>query len=176
MHHERRCLAWARVPRLSPLVFCLVGAPALSRAQTIERVGESAASASWLAAQTPRCGEVIGRITRRVSPLAPDTLSTPLPGAFVAVTDSSSTNLATGQRGRWVAITDSVGLFRLRLPPNLITVLEVKAIGYEPALVALNGTRYRAAVVELVLGSNAFHALQRGISVLTTHGVSTCAP
>jgi hypothetical protein len=133
-------------------------------------------SAPWLAAQAPRCGEVIGRITRRLSPLAPDTLSTPLPDAYVIVIDSGSTDLARRQRaGSW-ARTDSAGEFRLRLPPSRTTVFEVRSIGYEPAVVAVDGSRYRAVVVDLVLGSAALHALQPHINVLTTRGVTTCAP
>lgn len=162
--------------RFSPLVFCLFAASSAGGVQTSKPVVESAASESWLAAQSPRCGEVVGRIMRRASEFAAETLPAPLPSAFVSVVDSGSTDLARRQREGSGAATDAAGEFRVRLPPNRITVLKVRAVGYEPALVALDGARHRAAVLELVLGSNAFDVPHQGISMLTSRVVTTCAP
>lgn len=176
MHQGARPHAKARLPRLIWLVFCLVSSPAIARAQTSKSIDEPTASASWLAAQTPRCGEVLGRIMRRVSEFDPESHFTPLPDAYVAVIDSASTDLGRGQRAESVARTDSAGKFHLRLPPSRTTVFEVKSIGYERGLIAVDGFRYHTVVLELVLGSNALHAVQQGVNVLTTREVTTCGP
>jgi hypothetical protein len=113
---------------------------------------------------------------RRASEFTAQTFPTPLPGAFVSVVDSGSTDLARRQREGPGLVTDAAGEFHLRLPASRITVLEVKAVGYEVALVALDGARHHAAVVELLLGSAGADVPERGISVLTTRGVTACAP
>jgi hypothetical protein len=82
-----------------------------------------------------------------------DTRLVPLVGAFVAVVDSSAADLARRQRARSVAATDTAGEFRLRLPPGRMSVLEVKAVGYARALVAVDGAWERAVVLMLALGS-----------------------
>src|SRR5690349_12006167 len=106
MQQGARPHATARLPHLIWLVFCLFGSPAIARAQTSKSIGEPTASSSWLAAQTPRCGEVIGRIMRRVPAFEPEALFTPLPDAYVAVIDSGSTDLARGQRAEFRATAD----------------------------------------------------------------------
>ena len=159
------------------LALCLLAAPVLVGAQTSEAVVEWAPPDSWLETQSARCGEVVGRVVRRASAFdATDTRVVPLARAFVAVVDSGPTHLAPERRDESVAVTDAAGEFRLRLSSNRTTVLEVKAVGYEPALVAVDGTRYRAAVVEVGLGSMGFHVPHRGASVLASRGLTACAP
>lgn len=118
-----------------------------------------------------------GRVVRRASDFdAAQTRLMPFVNAWVAVADSISIDQARQRGMRSAALTDTAGVFRLRLPPARTTVLEVKAIGYEPALIAVDGARYRAAVVEVTLGSAGFHAPYRGVSILVSRGMQACAP
>jgi hypothetical protein len=55
-------------------------------------------------------------------------------------------------------------------------VFEVKAIGYAPLLFALDGKRYRAAVIEIKLGSEGFHVPDQGVGVVTSRGLTACRP
>ena len=129
---------------------------------------------SWLAAQTPACGEVVGRVVRRSADNdVSDARLVPLANAYVAATDSGSTRLPRQQGEGW-AVTDTSGEFRLRLSPNRTTVFEVKAIGYEPLLFALDGKRYRAVVIDIKVGSSGFHVPDRGVGVLATRGLTAC--
>jgi hypothetical protein len=146
--------------------------PAVLGAQT-----EVPPAASWLETHVPRCGEVVGRVVGRASVFdTADTRLVPLVGAFVAVVDSSAADLARRQRARAAAPTDTAGEFRLRLPPGRTSVLEVKAVGYARALVAVDGARERAVVLMLALGSGATDVPHRGIHVLTSRGATACAP
>jgi len=61
MHPRARPHTGVRLPQSSWMVFCLLSSPAIARARTPKSVGESTASASWLAAEAPRCGEVMAR-------------------------------------------------------------------------------------------------------------------
>jgi hypothetical protein len=80
------------------------------------------------------------------------------------------------QRNEQWAATDTSGEFRLRFPQDRTTVFEVKSIGYEPIVFAVDGKRYRAAVVEIGLASAGFHVAYGGISVLATRGLTACNP
>jgi hypothetical protein len=75
-----------------------------------------------------------------------------------------------------VAATDTAGEFRLRLPPGRISVLEVNAVGYARALVAVDGVWERAVVLMLALGSETTDVPHRGIHVLTSREAIACAP
>jgi len=94
---------------------------------------------------------------------------------YVVAIDSASTGLMNQQGIRW-AVTDSSGEFRLGLSPNRTTVFEVKAIGYAPLLFALDGKRYRAAVIEIKVGSEGFHVPDQGVGVVTSRGLTACTP
>lgn len=129
---------------------------------------------TWLAAQAPACGTVVGRVVRRSSAFdVSDANLVPFTHAAVRALDSGSTGLP--QREGW-ALTDTTGQFRLRLSPNRSTVFEVKAIGYAPLLFALDGRRYRAFVIEIKLGSEGFHVPDQGVGVLTSRGLTSCSP
>lgn len=152
-------------------ILCLLGAPTVVGAQT-----EVVTPHSWLAAQSPACGEVVGRVVRRSSDFdVSDARLVAFANAHVAAIDSGASGLSH-QQGERGAVTDTSGEFRLRLSPNRTTVFEVKAIGYEPLLFALDGKRYRAAVIEIKVGSSGFHVPDRGVGVLATRGVTACAP
>jgi hypothetical protein len=149
----------------------LLAAPTVVGAQS-----EVVAPRSWLAAQSPACSEVVGRVVRRSSDYdASDARLVPFANVYVVAIDSGSTRLP-GQRGEGWAVTDTSGEFRLRLSPNRTTLFEVKAIGYEPFLFALDGKRYRAAVIEIKVGSMGFHVPDQGVSVLTSRGLTACPP
>lgn len=163
--------------RCSVVALCLLVFPAAVGAQSPKTAVEWPAAGSWIAAQSPHCGEVVGRVVRRVSPFDDaDTRLVPLVNAFVTASDSGPANLARQRNAGLVATTDTAGEFRIQLPPDRTAVFEVRAVGYEPALVALDGRRYRAAVVEIGLGSMGFHVQHRGVTVLASRGLTTCSP
>jgi len=132
-------------------------------------------AASWVVAQSPVCDHVLGRIVRRASDYDEvDPRLVPLSNAIVTIAVSGLGAQGRSAADSSVALTDTAGRFRLPLPKRT-TTLEVKVIGYEPALVALDGNRYRAAVVEVTLGSTGFHIPLRGLTVVATRGLVSCA-
>ena len=157
--------------RLIVVILCLLATPLVIRAQT-----EVVPPRSWLAAQSPVCGEVVGRVVRRSSDYdMSDARLVAFQNAGVVAIDSGFPGLASQQRERW-ALTDSSGEFRLRLSPGHTNVFEVKAIGYEPLLFAVDGKRYRAAVLEVKLRSSGFHVPDQGVGVVTSRGLTACTP
>ena|SRR5688572_20544593 len=131
---------------------------------------------SWLAAQSPACGQLVGRVVRRSSDFdISDARLVAFANAHVAAVDSGATGLAHQRGERW-AVTDTSGEFRLRLSPDRITVFEVKALGYAPLLFALDGKRYGAAVIEIKVGSTAFDVPDQGVGVVTSRGLTACTP
>jgi hypothetical protein len=157
--------------RSSVFVLCLLSAPTGVVAQAEVRPPRS-----WLEAQSPACQEILGKVVRRSSDYdASDARLVPFANAHVAAIDTSGIRLSHQQGGGW-ALTDTSGEFRLRLLPNRTTVFEVKAIGYEPLLFAFDGKRYRAAVIEIKLGSSGFHVPDQGVGVSTSRGLTVCQP
>ena len=153
------------------VVLYLLAAPTVAGAQS-----EVVPPRSWLAAQSPACGEVVGRIVRRSSDFdVSDARLVPFANAYVVAIDSGSAKLPRKQGEGW-AVTDTSGEFRLRLSPNRTTLFEAKAIGYEPLLFALDGKRYRAAVIEIKVGSTGFHVPDQGVGVLRSRGLTACPP
>jgi hypothetical protein len=145
-------------------------------AQTSKPAVQWSAPDSWLAAQSPRCGEVVGRILRRAAPFdAADTQLLPLANASAAAPDSGIRYLSQQRGERWT-VTDTSGEFRLQLPENRTMVFEVRAIGFDPIVFALDGKRYRAAVVEIGLASSGSHASYGATNVLAERGLTACTP
>ena len=152
-------------------IICLLAVPIVVGAQS-----EVVPPRSWLAAQSPACGELVGRVVRRSSDFdMSDARLVAFANLYVVAIDSASTGLMNQQGIRW-AVTDSSGEFRLGLSPNRTTVFEVKAIGYAPLLFALDGKRYRAAVIEIKVGSEGFHVPDQGVGVVTSRGLTACTP
>lgn len=130
---------------------------------------------AWVEAATPRCGEVIGRVIRRRIEIdsAPVTAA-PLPGVSLSV-DTSAAGQPSSPRSQLQLVTDATGLFTVRLLKSRPTVIELRGVGYAVTSVAIDGRRYRAAAVEITLGSVAFDVPLQGISVVASRGADTCA-
>lgn len=137
---------------------------------------ESLQLCSIVTITTPACGEVRGRVIRWPSGFQSDTLSAPLTSAAVHLLDSAGVRAPTSSRS--TTGLDADGEFRLRLPTpsGRPVVPSVRALGYEPATVALDVARYPAFVVEVELRSSGMHDPQLGLSVHVVHGVRNCTP
>jgi hypothetical protein len=146
-----------------------------SHAQGSPRTVEWPAPGSWLTVQAPRCGEVLGRLIFWPAGGA-DTMPRPLPSALVHIGDTSRADLTRQVSAGTAASTDANGEFRLRLPEGRTSVLTIRSIGLEPVVVAMDGVRYRAAVVEVGIRSISTHNAQYGTNVQATRGFAHCAP
>lgn len=155
---------------LSVLAACRV-----SGAQVRPRSVEWPAPGSWLTEQTPRCGEVLGRVIFWPFGGA-DTTPGPRASAFVQIGDTARADIARQIAAGTAASTDMKGEFRLRLPNRGVSVLTIRAVGLEPVVVAIDGGSYRAAAVEVGIRSTSPHDPQYGTSVLASRGFRNCAP
>jgi hypothetical protein len=160
--------------RLSLAAFGLLAACRVSDAQVRPRAVEWPGPDSWLTVQTPRCGEVLGRVIWW--PAGTDTTPRPLPNALVQIGDTSRADLTRQRSAGTAATTDGHGEFRLRLPDRGISVLIIRFIGQEPVLVAVDGRRYQAAAVEVGVRSMSTHDERYGTSVHASRGLTNCAP
>lgn len=132
------------------------------------------AAGSWLTEQTPRCGEVVGRVI--FWPFGADTAATPLPNALVLIGDTSRADLTRRLSAGTAAATDEKGEFRLRLPDRGSSVLTIRTLDPEPVVVAIGGGRFRAAVVEVGVRSMVTHDPRYGTNVQASRGIMNCTP
>jgi hypothetical protein len=130
---------------------------------------------SWLTVQTPRCGEILGRLIFWPSGGA-DTMPKPLPSALVQIGETSRDDLTRQVSEGTAASPDASGEFRLRLPEGRTSLLTIRTIGLEPVVVAIDGVRYRAAAVEVGIRFMSTHDAQYGTTVQATRGFRNCAP
>ena len=130
---------------------------------------------SWITTSEPNCGEVRGRVIRWPSGFQGDTTPTPFAVASIQLVDSAG-NSARPPSPNAVG-TNAAGEFRLRLSAarRAPVTLVVKAVGFEPTMIALDFARYRAFVVEVELRSLGMHDPQLGLSVHAIRGVNVCA-
>ena len=156
-------------------VFGILAACRVSDAQVRPRTVEWPAAGSWLTVQTPRCGEVLGRVIFWPFGGA-DTTPRPLARALVQIGDTSRADLTRQLSGGTAASTDAKGEFRLRLPDRRTSVLTISSIGLQPVVVAIDGVHYRAAAVEVGIRSMSTHDAQYGTNVQASRGFANCAP
>ena len=156
------------------VAFGMLVACRVSDAQVSPRTVEWPAPGSWLTVQTPRCGEVLGRIIFWPFGGA-DTMPKPLPNVLVQIGDTSRADLARQVSAGTAVSTDVHGEFRLRLPDRHTSVLTITAIGLEPVVVAIDGVRFRAAAVEVGIRSMSTHDPQYGTNVQAARGFVHCA-
>ena len=157
------------------VAFGMLVACRVSHAQVSPRTVEWPAPGSWLTVQTPRCGEVLGRLIFWPFGGA-DTIPRPLASALVQIGDTSRADLTRQVSAGTAASTDANGEFRLRLPDRRTSVLTIRSVGLHPVVVAIDGVHFRAAAVEVGIQSMSTHDAQYGTNVQATRGFANCAP
>jgi hypothetical protein len=159
--------------QLSLVAISMLAACHVSQAQVRPRVVEWPAPGSWLTVQTPRCGEVRGRVIFWPFGGA-DTTPRPRANALVQIGDTSRADLTRQRAAGTAATTDANGEFVLRLPDQRISVLTLRFIGLEPVVIAVDGVQYRAAAVEVGVRSMSRHDAQYGTNVQAIRGFRNC--
>lgn len=95
---------------------------------------------------------------------------------MIEFVDSASKRIQGQARG-W-ASSNAAGEFQLDLPQKStgFAFLLIRAIGYEPAVLALAPRQYPAYALEVDLSSSAFHDPQAGLGVHAIRGIRLCLP
>jgi hypothetical protein len=157
------------------LAFGMLVACRASHAQERPRTVVWPAPGSWLTVQTPRCGEVLGRLIFWPSG-GVDTMPRPHPSALIQINETSRADLTRQVAAGTAASTDANGEFRLRLPEGRISMLTITAIGVEPIAVVIDGVHYRAAAVEVGIRFMSTHDAFYGTNVQAIRGFRDCVP
>ena len=143
--------------------------------QTRPPVIQWPAPGSWITVQTPRCGEVLGRVVFWPFGGA-DTTPRPLANALVQIDDTSRAGLARQRSAGTATTTNTNGEFRLRLPDGHTSVLLIRSLGLAPVAVAIDGGQYRAVALDVGMRSTATHDPQYGTHVQVIRGFRNCTP